>query len=404
MSGPKPTEIKPKPTQNTLITVANILDFFKKNSLTFVLFIYLIIIAYFASIQSSIVYSKSYLYGVIVLAPILIVASYLYKDTDSKGLSFTVLQQNWRTILGIVVFVGAIIGLSSFIDAQSDMVQNLSHILFVAIAIVAALVVAKAFKIMAYSMEGVPGIIARILVFIPCMISDAFTYIVGQFATSPTSVYALLLLEAALIAAYVFLPRIIQSANKADSHQIVNKPVILNQATTMKTISPWYSKSGDEYKTNQSNTVSMWVYLVNMPDSQAPYHKETDIFKLGDDNKRLTYLGGKVNKCRLHYMNGDENAKTQYVEFAVPVQKWVHLAIVSKFNSVDVFVNGELAKTASLGPNTVKFSATDNIVVGTENGVHGGICNLVYYPRWLPKMEITRLYERYKDMETPIDI
>jgi hypothetical protein len=44
----------------------------------------------------------------------------------------------------------------------------------------------------------------------------------------------------------------------------------------------------------------------------------------------------------------------------------------------------------------------DNLVVGTDGGISGGICNLVYFKKPLNAVNISYLYNIVKDKSPPI--
>ena len=44
----------------------------------------------------------------------------------------------------------------------------------------------------------------------------------------------------------------------------------------------------------------------------------------------------------------------------------------------------------------------ENIIVGAENGINGGICNVVFYDRVLTKTDIILNYKLLRDKHFPI--
>jgi hypothetical protein len=77
---------------------------------------------------------------------------------------------------------------------------------------------------------------------------------------------------------------------------------------------------------------------------------------------------------------------------------------------MDVFYNGELVKSmggiipvsATNGVVQYPYINTDELTIGTEQGVHGGICNVNYFNRTLNIFEIYYLYNFVKDYEPPV--
>ena len=67
--------------------------------------------------------------------------------------------------------------------------------------------------------------------------------------------------------------------------------------------------------------------------------------------------------------------------------------------NLDIFVNNNLVGTA---PNVVPYMDYEMIVAGSENGIHGGICNVVYYDKPIPKQTIGTIYNLFKNSDPPI--
>jgi len=67
--------------------------------------------------------------------------------------------------------------------------------------------------------------------------------------------------------------------------------------------------------------------------------------------------------------------------------------------TLDVFINGNLVKSAI---EVVPYMTLDNLVVGTDGGISGGICNLVYFKKPLNAVNISYLYNIVKDKSPPI--
>ena len=181
----------------------------------------------------------------------------------------------------------------------------------------------------------------------------------------------------------------------------------------------------------------MWFYINSMPTSQYPYNTDAIIFALADapvvttattaptsaapatttptattaavskkdtpnGHPQIMYNGAK-NKCVVIYDNKyDNNIPSPPAELKIPLQKWVHFAMVYDSRHIDMFVNGKLEKTVPRLWN-VRISDTDTITVGQENGLQGKICNVMHYGRPLMKKEIVSLYELNKDSDPPLE-
>ena len=84
----------------------------------------------------------------------------------------------------------------------------------------------------------------------------------------------------------------------------------------------------------------------------------------------------------------------------VLLQKWNHLVINYDRGTLDIFLNNKLMK--SINEFAIKYNIDySRLVVGDDNGIQGGICNVVYYNRSLTKTEISGIYTSLKSKSPP---
>ena len=87
---------------------------------------------------------------------------------------------------------------------------------------------------------------------------------------------------------------------------------------------------------------------------------------------------------------GREKENIVYLDNNIETQKWNHMVINYQSNTLDIFINNELVSTSSY--KNMPIMSYDNIVVGENNGIEVGICNLMYFKRDIPKSTIDLLY------------
>jgi hypothetical protein len=80
-------------------------------------------------------------------------------------------------------------------------------------------------------------------------------------------------------------------------------------------------------------------------------------------------------------------------------QKWNNIVINYDLGVLDVFVNGKLEGTWN---GTLQYMGDRKIEIGENNGIAGGICNVVYYPSALTKSQIEFFYNTLKLNNPPI--
>jgi hypothetical protein len=66
---------------------------------------------------------------------------------------------------------------------------------------------------------------------------------------------------------------------------------------------------------------------------------------------------------------------------------------------MDIFLNGELVKS-SMG--VVPYYTLDKLTIGEDNGIKGGICNIIYFKNALNSSNIYYLYNMMKNRTPPI--
>lgn len=359
--------------------------------------IYLIVLSTQLSTDTNELYSKKYLYALSIVIPVIIGFGYLMYISDIKLDP----KEIGKLIAAVVVFVGAIYLFNEFKVSDSILtsLSFMSNIIILSIVIFAAIVFAKVFKDIAYSIDGPTGIIIRLLFFIPCAISDFFDYLMGQMSKSPFVVYALLLIEALLIILYFYLPKIIQMYSQKGGYKLLDKPELLKYEKRIISYSELMKAenivTNSIAKIKNEYAFSMWFYVVKMPKNQSPYNTDATIFEFVNQHPKILYNGNE-NLCKIQF----SPTLADKVSFKITTQKWVHCVVNYSVNSVDVFINGELVKTASRTNNDVT-EISDYIVTGQESGLQGGICNIMHYNQSLLKMEVDALYENNKESDPP---
>lgn len=365
--------------------------------------------------------SKKYFLYIFLGLPILIITFRLFNSYDDKEATddtksiFVKMVEWFKTqlespkmlaakIIGIIIFIAFF---SWTIDSENtDNFMFFFNIIFFAILIVGVLFLFRTLKGIIYSIEGWLGIFGRIVFFIPCMISDFFFYLMGQFTKSPFVVYVLIAIEIGLILMYKFLPEIFKQVQQGVTAELRKDLLTLKTETILVN----YNKNINEKikalddmlavtvnRTNMKFSLSMWFYIVGMSPNKYPYNEEANIFKIHDDTNyhpKIVYDGSK-NVCKVYCSNVD------ITEFKITLQKWVHFVITYNKNNIDIFINGELVKSVPRTPESVIFKPTDNAVVGQKDGLFGGICNILYFDRAITKREITFNYELNEGLDPP---
>ena len=81
------------------------------------------------------------------------------------------------------------------------------------------------------------------------------------------------------------------------------------------------------------------------------------------------------------------------------MQKWNNIVVNFIDGTYDLFVNGELVNSFQGVMEQFKYKT---ITIGEENGISGGIANIVYYKNYLTKSKILTNYNLLKNKNPPI--
>lgn len=164
---------------------------------------------------------------------------------------------------------------------------------------------------------------------------------------------------------------------------LLSDPVSLNTSTAYKIKDKSY-----EY------TVSFWIYL----DGAGPNYNKTSarftpIFQYGQ-NLSLSYHS-ENNVLRMSVQNEDKKVHTH--DITPILQKWTQVMFMYSNGTLDTFINGELVDSFVIITNP----STHDIVIGSNRGVRGRICTLLYYNKVISIETRRQLYSQFKDKTPP---
>jgi hypothetical protein len=176
----------------------------------------------------------------------------------------------------------------------------------------------------------------------------------------------------------------------------IKDPIVSNDSGSFNRVDQTQSLDSIEtYSYRKRYALSLWVYLNNQPPNNMSYSKETEIFNYGDGKPRITYYNDITtdsNKDKYIFYFTNSTDKISSVKMTLPGQKWNYIVFNYYSDKVDLFINGNLEKSYVFDNNMPTYLATDNITVGTKDGLDGAICNVNYFIEPLTKSHITNAY------------
>lgn len=194
------------------------------------------------------------------------------------------------------------------------------------------------------------------------------------------SVNKIFIIEIAIILLFFYIRSIIK--NYYGGKLLVNDPIPLNQSTGYTITDKMY-----EY------TISSWINL----NAQGPnYNRSSDEFTsiLLYANSVMVSYQANTNTLRVTIKNSD---KKHSFDFHPKLQSWNHLVLMYSNGAFDIFINGDLKDTTTIVPS----ESDHQLNVGSDNGVLGRICSVLYYNSTVDTTKIEKLYADFKEKNPP---
>lgn len=211
---------------------------------------------------------------------------------------------------------------------------------------------------------------------------------------------------------FIIYPYLSVKASKQGGLLLLNDPTSIHYEKVLASYQQLNQTDHFDYKFG----LSFWVYL----DSYKPHTNQgsdhyTSILNYGDKpnilhnpvtNTLRVTMKLDVDKTddATNYLSQkskyDENGNViLYERSGILLQKWNNIIINYNGGTFDIFYNAELVKTHI---EVVPYMNYDNLVVGTDNGLYGSICNVNYFKNPMSIMQIYYLYNLVKTSTPPI--
>lgn len=245
------------------------------------------------------------------------------------------------------------------------------------------------------SRGGLLKLIKSFIMYLPNALIDIIEWFKYEYSITTKTVWLVLAAEAFFIAIRFVLPKVITIVLNRNSEHLLVDPIYLNNA---KTLGSYESLHGSDDTRNYHYSISAWFWInPQPPNTRAAYTKYTNILEFGG-KPAVEYNGLEDNLRVTCNIRGDENVVI-YETDEVPFQKWNNIVINYDRGTMDVFMNGQLVGSR---PGVTPYITYENIIVGEENGIEGGICNVVYYKEILQARQIDNIYRALGSMPNPV--
>ena len=257
------------------------------------------------------------------------------------------------------------------------------------------------------------SMIFNTLFYIPCLFNGTFDYIgkifSGQYNATTMGSFIMLFVVILLLIIYFATPYVFNSINLQGGKPLVNQPVYTNSQNVLGNYQQLNESNKDTF--DYQYAISCWIYIDAAPPNTNPsYNKYTSLLNFADKpnilyNGQLHTLQITIQQKDLDpvankLIDFDENGnRILYINDNFLLQKWNNIIINYTGGVLDIFLNGELVKS-DIG--VVPYYTLDNLTIGENNGINGGICNVVYFSKALTSTNMYYLYNMVKNNTPPV--
>jgi hypothetical protein len=411
------------PSSKSSLNEANFLKNFtgisKYGSIAFLLFI--ITIAIIASSKSDVLFDGGrmfLLFFICILWGSLLLAN-MFPEAFDSSLAFdklNIFKRSLLTLFGIIIAclfiywfvynIHHLSGTSSIVSFGLNLLLMITILGLIYKTIYVKLPVGNTKK------NAFFDLIISLIFYIPCFFSSIFdsvgNFAVGEKYGSDMGSLMMLVLAIVLLVGYYFAPSLFNKVNLQGGKQLINQPVYTD---TLYSLGTYQELNGSDVFDYQY-AISFWVFLDGAgPNTSAAYSKFTSLLNFG--NKPNVLYNGKTNTLLITMQQKDfkENNQNKLIDFDengnrilyknenMLLQKWNNIIINYSGGVLDIFLNGELVKS-DIG--VVPYYTLDNLTIGEEDGIKGGMCNVVYFNRALNASNIYYLYNMVKNKNLPV--
>jgi hypothetical protein len=343
----------------------------------------------------------------------------VFSDTNLNSINstnYTLYKNGLLCVLGLVVSGLFIYSIANGVENLSGKTSIVSFVLsLLLITVILALVIKTINVDLPYGnhkKNAFFDLVFNSILYIPCIFSNLFDWIgkmaVGEYNATNASSIMMLFLVIGLIIAYFKTPSLFNLVNTQGGNQLVNKPV---NADVEHNLGSYEDLNGSD-RHDYLYAISFWLYLDAAPPNTNPnYNKFTSVLNFG--NKPNVLYNAKQNTLMITMHQKDlknitknkltdfdsEGNRIIYMNKNVLLQKWNNIIINYNGGTMDVFLNGELVKSSI---EVVPYYTIDKLTIGENDGIKGGISNVVYFKNVLTTSNIYYLYNTVKNRSPPV--
>lgn len=339
-------------------------------------------------------------------------------DNAASLSKLALFKKGLLAVLGLVIFALFIAWLVYNVEGLSTKmgVTNfvLNTLLLLLIAGILYKTVVVKFPIGNQKKVQTVSFIANLLFYLGCIfgglynvLHNAFLYAKCIFDGNSDPFLVIFALIAFLIV-YYKAPRLVNVFTTQGGKQVINRPVYTDTQYTLGNYQDLTGKDTFDYQFG----ISCWIFIDAMPpNTNANYNQFTSLLNFG--NKPNILYNASKNELRVTMEQKDlkevsknpvldfdhEDNRILYSQKDFLLQKWNNVIINYNSGILDIFLNGTLVKSSE---QVVPYYTIDNLTVGENGGIKGGICNVVYFSHALTSSNVYYIYNALKYKTPPL--
>lgn len=330
------------------------------------------------------------LYIALAMVGFFIIFSMIYIKVNKKELNipgYGFFFKNVAAVFGIIgVILGIIMFILYFLGNPSPTFVAVTIILNIVILIVTLALIYNAITTSKHvKLENTYlNLIKNIIFYIPCLFIHFIEAIKAEYNITTKTSLIILAFDIAVILLSKYWNTIVSVVTNKGGIILQKDPVYLNHKNIIGTFEKIY---GDDPEFRYKFAISCDLYINPQPPNTNPaYSKFTSLLNFGD--KPNIMYKADTNTLKIIIKLNNDTTKELVVKKGIPLQKWNSLVINYDHGTMDVFLNKEIISShKSVAP----FMTFDNLVIGTDGGIHGGIKNVIYFNKSLNLRKILML-------------
>ena len=238
--------------------------------------------------------------------------------------------------------------------------------------------------------------------YIPCLIISLVDSTKSQYSSTKKTYTTILAVEILLICLRILLPYLYKLYNKYFTIQgdVIEKgPIYLDNKHSLGVIKNYEEISkimgqkikDKSYNYNYAVSANIWINPQSKATSPA-YNKPTtildygEVFKINLNKNNLEFLASTTEDDKI-----TEPLVKIYQTKDFFYQKWNSIVLNYEGGTLDVFINNTLVSST---PNITPIMKYNSVITGSDNGIQGGIKNIIYYNRVLTRNDVKAIYNK----------